>query len=138
MRTIRSRERSRGFTLLELMIVVIILGILASVAIPQFSKSVRRSRTVEARNAIGMVRGAELRYFQEWGAYTATIGNLDVEDPSQTAGIVANSRFNYAVVVGGGGASLTTITATGVSGTPTAGITVTYTEATGVFVDAGL
>ena len=64
---IRSKRRTGGFTLLELMIVIIILGILASVAVPQFTRSVRKSRTAEAKATIALVRGAEMRYFNEFG-----------------------------------------------------------------------
>lgn len=130
MRTLMRRRRS-GFTLLELMIVIIILGILASVAIPQFTKSVRRSRTGEAKANISALRGAEMRYFNEWGAITATLNNLDVENPNNVTG----ARFSYSVT----GSTLDdmTITATGLSG-PMSGITVTYNGTTGNITESGI
>lgn len=53
-----------GFTLVELMIVVVILGILAAVAIPAFTRYVKRSKTTEATGNIAKIYQAQLTYFQ--------------------------------------------------------------------------
>ncbi len=53
-----------GFTLVELMIVVVILGILAAVAIPAFTRYVKRSKTSEAQGNIAKVYQGQLTYFQ--------------------------------------------------------------------------
>ena len=45
---IRKQSKAKGFTLIELMIVVAIIGILAAVAIPAFLKSIRKSKSSEA------------------------------------------------------------------------------------------
>jgi prepilin-type N-terminal cleavage/methylation domain-containing protein len=53
-----------GFTLVELMIVVVILGILAAVAIPAFTRYVKRSKTSEAAGNIAKVYQGQLTYYQ--------------------------------------------------------------------------
>lgn len=53
-----------GFTLVELMIVVVILGILAAVAIPAFTRYVKRSKTSEAAGNIAKIYQAQLTYYQ--------------------------------------------------------------------------
>ena len=54
-----------GFTLVELMIVVVILGILAAVAIPAFTRYVKRSKTSEATGNISKIYQGEIAYFNQ-------------------------------------------------------------------------
>ncbi|MFO0624296.1 MAG: prepilin-type N-terminal cleavage/methylation domain-containing protein [Polyangiales bacterium] len=53
-----------GFTLVELMIVVVILGILAAVAIPAFTRYVKRSKTSEATGNLAKIYQGEVSYYQ--------------------------------------------------------------------------
>jgi len=59
----------RGFTLVELMIVVIVIGILAAVAIPMYQVVPERSRGTEATSALGLIREAMRAYYAEHGTY---------------------------------------------------------------------
>jgi len=68
------KNRKKGFTLIELMVVVIIVGILAAVAIPIFRGQTKRAIAAEGEALLGSVRTAELVYYAEHGTY------LDVSD----------------------------------------------------------
>ena len=68
-----------GFTLVELMVVVAIIGILAAVAIPNYQKYQARARTSEAKIALSSSYTAEQGFFSEYGTYSACIANLGFE-----------------------------------------------------------
>lgn len=76
--------RSPGFTLVELMLVVVILGILAAIAIPQFLKFQLRSRHSEPHQIIGGIHSAETALVAKFGHYG--------EFGPQPAGFVPNGR----------------------------------------------
>ncbi|MBU1112830.1 MAG: prepilin-type N-terminal cleavage/methylation domain-containing protein [Candidatus Omnitrophica bacterium] len=61
----------KGFTLLELLIVVIVIGILATIAIPQFLNAVEKARVAKAKSALGLISHAEKMYRAERDTYVA-------------------------------------------------------------------
>ncbi len=76
---LRAARFSRGMTLIELMVVVVIATILMSIAIPSYMSQVRQSRRVEAKTALLDLAGREERYFSTsvTGAnYTQTTTDL--------------------------------------------------------------
>ncbi len=66
-------KRESGFTLIELMIVVAIIGILAAIAIPNFVKFQLRSKTSEAKVNLKAIVVAEDAYYAEFGTYVANV-----------------------------------------------------------------
>ena len=68
-------QRTQGFTLVELMIVVVILGLLAAIAIPTFSQYMRRAKTSEARDALAELYKGSVVYFSE-NHYNSSDGKI--------------------------------------------------------------
>ena len=88
------QRNQKGFTLIELMIVVVIIGILAALAIPRFMTASTKSKQSEAKQILKQIYVMERAYFQENGVYTANLATLGVE-------IMAQARYGYTVVVNG-------------------------------------
>ena len=70
MSSLRNKS-TKGFTLIELMIVVAIIGILAAIAIPNFLRFQLRSKTSEGKVNLAAIRTAEEGYLAEFGTYVA-------------------------------------------------------------------
>lgn len=89
------RKRSQGFTLLELVVVIVILAILAGLAVPRYIRTVNRSRANEALTILGHLRESAQRYFARNGSSYAgmAIASLDF-DPTDVGG---TANFTYAV-----------------------------------------
>ncbi|MEW6264425.1 MAG: prepilin-type N-terminal cleavage/methylation domain-containing protein [Thermodesulfobacteriota bacterium] len=73
---IRMRRGQKGFTLIELMIVVAIIGILAAIAIPQFASYRKRAQDSAAKSSLKNLATAQENYYAQNNTYTATRANL--------------------------------------------------------------
>ena len=128
MNCFRRKSDQSGFTMVELMVVVVIVGVLSAVAIPLYGKYIKNARVTEATSKIGEVVTASKAWAME---------NPDASGdpiwPSASGGIVdltATDLFTYAITAGGGSDATSnafTVTATGAGGGKMAGVTVAIT-----------
>jgi len=90
------RKAKKGFTLIELMIVVAIIGILAAIAIPNFLRFQLKSKSSEGKVNIAAIRTAEESYLAEFGTYVAAAVNPAAVPGSQKAAMtfVAGADFD--------------------------------------------
>ena len=71
-------KKKNGFTLLELLVVVLIIGILAAIALPQYKKAVAKAKAVEAIINLKAINQAQKRYMLLHGIYTKNLNELDI------------------------------------------------------------
>ena len=87
--------RKKAFTLVELLIVIIIIGILATMAIPQYQKMVDRAVVAEAKSALTALANAIQMYYMEHGYYPGA----DFQSPFESLLVdVSNSAHWYFTV----------------------------------------
>ncbi len=94
LRTLTTRRA--GFSLVELTIVVVILGVLATFAVPRFMRSVERSKAAEIFNYLQNVHIAQVSYNSRSGTYSNTLPKLDVAQKAPkyfTVGAIVSSNF---------------------------------------------
>lgn len=70
---------NKGFTLMETMVTIVIIGILSSVAVPKFSFVIEKTRSAEGIQTLTALRGAQELYFQENGVYATDLNQLDID-----------------------------------------------------------
>jgi type IV pilus assembly protein PilE len=129
------KTKSRGFTLLELMIVVAIIAILAAVAVPSYSRYVTKSRASSAAGDIYALSLAMENMFQRQLIYPATPNITDAAITSYTRDIWSPTEgdlFQYSLSVDSTNQSYL-ITATGRVGTNLSGCSMSLSTA----VDSG-
>jgi type IV pilus assembly protein PilE len=111
-------QNKKGFTLVELMIVVAILGVLAAIAIPMYTNYITTAKWTEAKTNLMAIRLLEEQYYSDNGLYI--VGKHTVADPTSLKEALkgfepklpADLNYDYIVVLGTGTTPSYTATAT--------------------------
>jgi type IV pilus assembly protein PilA len=84
-------KKSKGFTLIELMIVVAIIGILAAIAIPNFMSYQCKAKQSEAKSNLGTIRTAQEAYRAEFDHYDTSLSGIGFAGPQ------GDARYSYTI-----------------------------------------
>ena len=94
----RIRSHENGFSLVEVLVVILIIGILAAIAIPAFLGQRGKSRDTEAKSAVRTAASAAKAFLTENKAYTGMdVAALRADEPSLNQGAAAGSGFTVSV-----------------------------------------
>lgn len=122
-----NKRNKKGFTLIELVMIIVILGILAAVAVPQFFDLSSDAKAAAEKGVVGAVRSGIMTYYAKNQAYPSSLDSVTAPQACDTA----NACFTTILAQGGVTADWTK-TGTLVYQGPT-GTTYTYDSANGTF-----
>lgn len=88
-------RNTRGFTLIEIMIVVAIVAILAAVAYPSYQESVRRAARADAQSGMMEIAQNAERFFTQQNQYAATRAGLPYVLPFNQSPLGGAARYNF-------------------------------------------
>ncbi len=120
-------KNQKGFTLIELIMVIVLLGILAIVAIPKYYDLQTDAKTAAEKGVVGAVRSGIYTYFAKNKAYPASLDGY-------AAGACSATVKCFDTVLDQGGVQQDWTKASATTYTGPAGTTYTYTALTGAFV----
>jgi type IV pilus assembly protein PilE len=99
-RCLHLRSPLRGFTIIELMVVVIVVAILSAVAYPSFAESMRKGRRSDAMSALAAVQQAQERWRANNPSYAAA-SKLTVDPPSGLGQRATSASGHYTIAISG-------------------------------------
>jgi len=98
---------NHGFSLLELMVVIVIVAVLAAIAVPIYGNSVQKAKQAEADVALGSIRSQLRIYYAEFGSYPDGLGVAVIDadwgyfQPGELTGTYfSDDSYTYSLITG--------------------------------------
>jgi prepilin-type N-terminal cleavage/methylation domain-containing protein len=94
-----TRRRCKGFTLIELVVVLVIIGILSVIAVPMYRGYIRRAMASEGRALVGTIATGERVYYAQHSEFaeigqTSESGSIDIDGDTNPGDIDVDARMN--------------------------------------------
>ncbi len=121
-------KKSPGFTLIELMVVVAIIGLLAAIAIPSYQGSTRKANRADAQITLSRLATLQERFFFRTNQYTGDFNDLISGVPNNTTSITSDEGFYTVALTATASTWNLTATATGSQANDTECTTLTLTH----------
>lgn len=95
----KSKHKQRGVTLIELVVVIMIIGILAAIAVPSYRNYVIRSQRADAKDALLALASQQEKYYLQCNAYADNIANAPSCADSELQGADASENGWYTLTI---------------------------------------
>lgn len=93
-----SMKKIKAFTLTELLVVLVIIGILILLALPELMPLVTKAHSIEAKNSLKMVHTLERTYFYEFSKYSKDLEEIGFEKPKLVTEEGGTSKYEIEIV----------------------------------------
>jgi len=123
-----SLSRRKGFTLVELMVVLAVLAILSAIAYPLYTDQTQKTRRTEGRAALLELAQAQERFFTVNGRYAVNLGSLSLSSIEEDSGTWYTENDYYTVTTAGAATFTATATAAGAQTSDTDCTSMSYTN----------
>lgn len=87
--------KEKGFTLIEILVVVLIIGVLAAIAMPKYQKAVYKSQYSTIKNLTNSIVQAEKLYYYANDSYTSNFNDLDISMPENKLNNSTSNKYFY-------------------------------------------
>ena len=90
----KNKKRNKGFTFVEMLVVVLIIGVLSAIALPTYRRAVERTRAVQGITTLEHIAKAQVAYNAKRGEYASTAFSLPINLEDNNGNEVSGSQFN--------------------------------------------